>query len=211
MVIYLITIFTAISAILCIRAKYTGSINQLILFKPLTLLLILFMIFTQGWDMNNYKILIICGLIFSLIGDLFLIFPEKHFTKGLVSFLIGHLCYIFAFTVSSGLPKSIWILIPIIIVGIIYLVTILPHTGKLKIPVAIYITIIIVMGWFAIERYTNLQTIGSLYGTIGAIFFIISDAVLAYNKFKNQFYYAELIVLSSYFIAQWLIALSVLV
>jgi uncharacterized membrane protein YhhN len=40
---------------------------------------------------------------------------------------------------------------------------------------------------------------------------MISDAVLAMNKFRKPFVSAELIILTTYFTAQWLLAVSVIV
>ena len=208
--IYLLSILILLSAIVCIRAKYKKSKNQLLLFKPLTLILIILIaIFFPAIDIN-YKIFIVMGLFFSLFGDMFLIFPEKHFTKGLIAFLIGHICYIVAFTISTGFQFTFWIFLPIIIVGMLYLQLIIKYTGKMTIPVIIYISIIIIMGWMAIERFNSLPTNGTFIAAAGAILFMISDATLALNKFRKPFFSAEIIILTTYFTAQWLLAVSVI-
>ena len=67
------------------------------------------------------------------------------------------------------------------------------------------------MGWMAIERFHHLPTLGTVLSMIGAVLFMISDAVLALNKFKKPFFSAEMIILSTYFTAQLLLALSVVV
>ena len=208
--IYLFSILILLSAIVCIRAKYKKSKNQLLIFKPLTLILIILIaIFFPAIDIK-YKIFIISGLIFSIVGDMSLIFPEQHFIKGLIAFLIGHICYIIAFVVSGGFHFTIWIFLPIIIVGMLYLQLIIKYTGKMTIPIIIYISIIIIMGWMAIERFNSLPTNGTFIAAAGAILFMISDAVLALNKFRKPFFSAELIILTTYFTAQWLLAISVI-
>ena len=98
----------------------------------------------------------------------------------------------------------------IIIGGILFLQIILQHTGKMTIPVIIYILIIIIMGWAALERFNDMQTLGAFLSAFGAILFMISDAVLALNKFRKPFFSAELIILLTYFTAQWLLAISVI-
>ncbi|NHZ87308.1 MAG: lysoplasmalogenase, partial [Planctomycetia bacterium] len=160
---------------------------------------------------QNYKIFILSGLLFSLLGDLFLIYPEQHFKKGLLAFLAGHVCYIFAFTVSSGFHFTSWIFFPIVIVGVLYLRIILPYSGDMKIPMVVYIIVITIMGWMAIERLNSILTLGAILATSGAVSFMISDAVLALNKFKKSFNRAELIILTTYYTAQWLLAVSTIV
>ena len=208
--IYLFTLLILLSTLFCIRAKYKKSINQLLIFKPLTLILIILIAILFPAIETRYQIFIIAGLFFSILGDTFLIFSDKYFKYGLIAFLIGHICYIIAFAVSAGFHFTFWIFLPITTIGISYLRMILKHTGKMTIPVIIYIIIIMIMGWTAIERYHILPTMGTSLAAFGAIFFIISDAVLALNKFRKPFLSAELIILITYFSAQWLLAVSVI-
>ena len=109
--IYLFSILSLISAIFCIRAKYKKSKNQLLIFKPLTLILILLIATVSPAIEPSYKIFIVSGLLFSLLGDIFLIYPEQHFKNGLIAFLIGHVCYIVAFSVSTNSHFSFWLFI----------------------------------------------------------------------------------------------------
>ena len=211
LVIYTLTILVLLSAIFCIRAKYKKLKNQLFIFKPLTLILILLIAVIFPAIEPSYKIFIVSGLLFSLIGDMFLIYPEKHFKNGLIAFLIGHVCYIIAFTVSTGFHFTFWIYLPIIIISIFYLRNILPYSGKMKIPIIIYIIVITIMGWMVIERLNSLPTFSSFLAVIGVVLFMISDAVLALNKFRKPFFFAELIILTTYFTAQWLLAVSAIV
>ena len=209
--VYTLSILAFLSGIFCVRAKYRVSKDQLLIFKPLTLLLIISIVLLFPAIEQKYKIFILLGLLFSLLGDVFLIYPKQHFTKGLIAFLIGHIFYIVAFIVSTGFHYTEWIYIPIVVVGIIYLKNILPYSGKKTIPIIIYIFIIAIMGWLALERLNSLQTIGALLSAMGAVLFMISDSILALNKFRKQFQSAELIILSTYYTAQWLLALSAII
>ena len=208
--IYILTLLVLLSAIFCINAKYNKLHIQLLIFKPLSLILIILIDTIFPAIEPNYKIFIVLGLLFSLFGDMFLIYPEQHFKKGLITFLIGHICYIIAFKVSSGVHFTTWIFLPIAIVGTVYLRIIIPYSGKMKIPIIIYIIIIVIMGWMALERLNYAPTLGTALAAIGAVLFLISDAVLALNKFRKPFISSELIVLVTYFTAQWLLALSVI-
>jgi uncharacterized membrane protein YhhN len=211
LVIYLLSILVLFSSIFCIRAKYPISKKQILIFKPLTLILIILIAIIFPTIDLKYKIIIVSGLLFSLLGDTYLIYPEKYFKKGLIAFLLGHICYIIAFIVSSGTHFTLYIFFPITIIGFLYLRSIMPYSGKMKIPIIIYVIIIAIMGWAAMERLNSLHTVGSLIAVLGAVLFMISDGVLALNKFKKPFYSAELIILATYFSAQWLLAVSVIV
>jgi uncharacterized membrane protein YhhN len=61
----------------------------------------------------------------------------------------------------------------------------------------------------AAERYIHVDSPGSLWGLEGAVLFLISDGVLAINRFMRSFRAAQAVILTTYFTAQWLIALSV--
>jgi len=66
-----------------------------------------------------------------------------------------------------------------------------------------------VMVGSAAERYIQVGSTSSLLGLCGAVLFLISDGILAVNRFLRPFRAAQAIILSTYFVAQWLIALSV--
>ncbi len=209
--IYTLSILALLTGTICIRAKYKVSKYQLLIFKSLTLILIISIVLIFPTTEQKYKLLILSGLLFSLLGDVYLIFPKQHFKKGLIAFLVGHICYIVAFIVSTGIHYTVWIYLPLATIGIIYLKNIVPYLGKTTIPIIIYVIIIAIMGWMALERLYSLRTIGALIAASGAVLFMISDSILAMNKFRKSFHSAELIILSTYFIAQWFLALSVII
>src|SRR5688572_18694162 len=91
----ILSVLTFISAILTVYFEYSDR-RFAYLFKPLTLVLIISIVCFYGSDKSFYRSAILAGLVFSLIGDTFLINP-KNFVPGLISFLIAHLCYIAAF------------------------------------------------------------------------------------------------------------------
>jgi iron(III) transport system permease protein len=107
----------AISAFIHIRAEYRGPRRNVYIFKPLTTsLIILTALLLPDAVPAPYKWLIIAGLLFSLGGDVFLMLPQDRFVFGLVSFLIAHLFYIAAFTLTrTNAPgKPIWHIILIL-------------------------------------------------------------------------------------------------
>lgn len=205
-----LTILIALSAILHIRAEYAKKLSLVYVFKPLTTCLIIVLCVLQTPEISPaYKYLILCGLACSLVGDVFLMLPSDQFIAGLVSFLFAHVFYIIAFTRDAGFHITYVFVGLIGLLGGIVLVTVLAHTGRLTGPVIVYTGVILVMLWQALERWYAAATPSALLAVIGACLFVFSDFILAYNKFVRQFKSARLLNLSTYFAAQWCIALSV--
>ena len=158
--------------------------------------------------LSFYKYTIIAGLVFSMAGDIFLMLPSDRFVAGLVAFLVAHIFYIVAF--MSEISTLIWWpLIPLGLYGIVIYFILAPYLGKLKPPVLIYIVVILIMAWLTWERWSQTHQIRALLAYIGAILFIISDTILAINRFRGAFKPARILNLTTYFAAQCLIAGSV--
>lgn len=198
------------SALLHIRAEYKGPRVHVYLFKPLTMVFII-LLALQGArpDASLYKYAILAGLGFSLVGDIFLMLPLKRVIAGLASFLVAHLCYIVAFSAGIRLGVSGFLPALFLLYVIIMFVVLFPHLGEMKLPVLVYELVIVMMAWRAVERWAQIGDTGALLALAGAILFVISDSVWATNRFVRRYKSAQALILSSYFCAQWLIALSV--
>ena len=210
MLVAILTILAFFSALLTILSAYQKRHLTHYLFKPLTLVFII-VIALQAKHATSpfYRQAIIAGLIFSLAGDIFLMLPQDRFIPGLVSFLAAHVFYIAAFTWESGWALSFYTLIPFVIYGSLVMRALWPHLGKMRLPVVMYMLAILLMGWTAAGRRLLTEQEGSLLAFLGALLFIASDSALALEKFKRPFRSAQLLILSTYFTAQWLIALSI--
>jgi uncharacterized membrane protein YhhN len=156
-----------------------------------------------------YKYGIMAGLACSLVGDIFMMLRPKRFTEGLASFLVAHLFYIAAFLSVLKFQFTLWPLFPLILYVFIMMRILYPRLGKMKIPVIIYVLVIMTMARLAVERYLQVQEAKTLLVLIGALLFVISDSLLATNRFARPFRQAQFFILSSYFAAQWLITMSI--
>lgn len=195
------------TALIHIKAKYRDAKIAEYIFKPGTTLLII-LVAILGNTSGNYKTAIITGLVFSLFGDIFLMLDESKFIMGLVSFLLAHIAYIFAFNISVS-NYNVSLIFPFMIYGYLIFQYLSPGLKEMKIPVIVYLVIILLMGTSAANRYYFNRDILNLYAFSGSLLFMASDSTLAINKFRNKFYLAELIILTTYYIAQLLIAFSV--
>lgn len=156
-----------------------------------------------------YKTLVLAGLAFSLLGDVALMFPDKWFTAGLVAFLAAQVLYILAFKPLPGHPVSPATFLPFVLFGLLMFFLLAPKLGPMKIPVFVYIAAITTMAGFAATRFVDRGGKRPLLAFVGAVLFLISDSVLAYDRFARKVPGARLIILGTYFPAQLLIALSV--
>lgn len=206
----MLSILALISGVLHIRAEYFGPQKHIYLFKPLTMVFIILMALSLDPISDTYKILILIGLLFSVGGDVFLMLPQDRFIPGLISFLIAHIFYIIAFAIEGDLPIVIWVAVPLLIFGAGMVAILLPTLGEMKIPVMVYMLVILTMGWMAIGRWLDTEQTGTWLAALGATLFMASDAVLAYDRFKQPFRLARVAILGTYFSAQWLIALSIM-
>jgi len=205
-----LSLLAAVSGALHISSEYRGPRALGYVTKPLTTsALIAIAWLAPGAAPEPYRELIVLGLIFSLAGDVFLMLPSDRFLPGLVSFLIAHLLYIAAFSGVDGFQLSPLPLAPFALASAVLLRLLWPHLARMKLPVLFYVGVIVTMGWQAAAQWSLVAETWALLALLGAILFTISDAALALNRFRAPFASAQATILTTYYLAQWLIALPV--
>ncbi len=204
-----LTVSVVIAALITIRADYSPTRRWFYLFKPLTTILILLIALASPLlGRNPYVFWVAVGLAFSLAGDIFLMLSDKRFIWGLASFLVAHLCYILAFSLWAGFRESPWLSLPFIIVALGILTQIAPRARRLRWPVTVYGLALLAMAWRAFAAWAILGSRPAFLAALGAILFVISDTSLGVNRFVRRFRWAQVVVLSTYYAAQALIAWS---
>ena len=180
------------------------------LFKPLATILILSIAFRNRRKLaDSYSLWITTGLLCSLVGDVLLIWPSLFFLAGLSAFLLAHIAYLAAFTRDVKFPArpSIWFSYLAIAVALYaFLYPNLPV--RLRLAVFIYSALLSSMAAQAMGRAILLKTTPSYRAAIGAIFFMLSDFLLAFDRFHVLILLAPVLILIPYYLAQWLIAHS---
>lgn len=207
-----LTLAVAISALLAIRAHYIGpgGRRQVYLFKPLTTALILALaVLTPSAD-PRYQFAIAVGLALSLVGDVFLMLPRDRFLPGLVSFLLALLAYLIAFTRGLRYEAAALPFVAYGVVGAALFALLWPRLSRrLRAPVAVYVVVITLMAGVALARWLELGGRPPLAAAVGAGLFVVSDALLALDRFRWTFHSARAVVSGIYWAAQYLIAVSV--
>jgi uncharacterized membrane protein YhhN len=150
---------------------------------------------------------VLAGLLCSLAGDVALMWPRQGFLPGLVSFLLAHLAYLWAFTRAPSAWRPgrcpLW-----------------PTRGwrrpschccgrvcrrRCACPVLAYVACLAAMAAQAAVVWRSGAERGAVLALGGGLF-MVSDALLATNKFAGPLPLASLWVLASYWAAQWCIA-----
>jgi uncharacterized membrane protein YhhN len=185
--------------------------------KPSVIVALLAWLWSIG-GFYGHPLWFVIGLVFSLIGDIFLMLPTKLFSAGLIAFLLAHVAYLIGFNDSLP-PLNLVSMILATMVGITAF-----HVGReilssltssryhrLRLPVIIYILTISLMLLSAVVTLVRPEwSVGSsLLVSAGAILFAISDTILAWNKFVAPLKREKLAVIISYHIGQISIILGV--
>ncbi|WP_213957374.1 MULTISPECIES: lysoplasmalogenase family protein [unclassified Variovorax] len=180
-----------------------------VVFKPMALLLLIAFVIVRApreGVVTRFHAWLIAGLVASLAGDVLLMWPQ-FFVPGLVCFLLAHLAYIALFRMGVGLfPRRVALAATLAVGAAMYAV--LWFGGlpvALRAPVGLYVIVIACMAAQAIGRATVTADAAARWVAVGACFFMLSDALLAMNRFVTPLPLASLWVLATYYAAQMLI------
>lgn len=189
--------------------------------KPFLMPLLMIYFAVSSTEKNSILNFGLLALLFSWIGDVVLMFQERgelYFMLGLGSFLVAHLIYIYTYKKAwwekeeNGLLPTQRVRYVFILVlagcGLVYVL--LPKLGDLMVPVIIYASVIVAMAIFALNRfgYTSQASFGLVF--FGAILFMMSDSILAVNKFMEPLSMAGFWIMFTYILAQFTIVRGLL-
>lgn len=154
------------------------------------------------------------ALVFSLLGDILLMFVDQSphfFTAGLVSFLTAHVLYILVFLKARNRAKKPWLFLTILIVyGCSLFYVLKDHLGVMLLPVFFYMLVILTMATSAFLRKGSVRVLSYNLVLSGAILFLISDSLLAVNKFYEPLAYSNISIMFTYASAQIFIVFGLL-
>lgn len=176
--------------------------------KPAATALALAMALRAG---GAYARAIAVGLAFAIGGDVFLMLPGDFFLYGLICFLLTHLAYIFALTrgVRFAARPAVFAGFTLVAAGIVALLW--PGVpGAMRGPVIGYALVISAMAAQAVTRARLAPSPAARLALWGSLLFLFSDTVLAFNRFRAPVPASPLLVLGSYYAAQYLFAASAL-
>ena len=206
------TTFFFIAAIADIWGIITTNETVQIIAKPmlLTLLAVVYLV-----SVKKPILWYVVGMFFCFIGDVLLMFEGANFfIFGLSAFLLAHVVYIKI--TSNFLQRDLTVRMissafPFVFFFGILMYLIYPNLGEMLIPVAVYGIVISTFGSIAFLNYREEKSTENLWLFIGAAIFILSDSLIALNKFyeTNEIYGVSIMV--TYILAQFLICKAMIV
>ena len=140
---------------------------------------------------------------------------DGYFIAGLISFLLAHLFYLWAFTITylnnheiALIKRQGWVLVLVIGYGILFFREIKEHVGSLIGPVMLYTAAITIMLLMAVNRFGRVGRASFWLVASGAALFVASDSILAWNKFVESLPGSHFLIMLTYGVAQLLIVLG---
>ena len=148
--------------------------------------------------------LILAGLGVSMVADIAI---GTSFIAGLALFLLAHILYIIAFAPKASWRTGLLAIIPYGAAAAFVAPVILAGAGQqgMFVPVLVYISCITVMAATLLAAYIK-QKGTFIYSAFGGALFFVSDSVLGYRTFVDNFSLAGVVILVTYWLAQLLIA-----
>lgn len=170
--------------------------------KPATTALLVGVALALTPDDGAQRAWFVAALVLSLAGDVFLMLPRDAFVPGLASFLVAHLAYI------AGLAReadgaTVLMAVPVAMDAVLGSRIVPATDARLRGPVVAYMVVITAMGCVAAAT-------GDGRAFVGAVVFMASDSMIAWNRFVRPFPSARLAIMSTYHLAQALLVLSLL-
>lgn len=177
--------------------------------KPLLMPVLMGYYLSVSSQVNRF---LLSALFFSLLGDILLLDKSQYFVYGLGCFLISQLIYValfFAAVKNGSISNWIKAIVPFALYLLILLRLLFPNLDAFFIPVLIYALAICLFGVISLMQVLeNKFQAGWLLS--GSVLFILSDSMIAINKFYQPFEGAGIAIMTTYVAAQFLIVQFVL-
>lgn len=211
--------FTALFFVIVMIELFSNTISALSSFhnvaKPLILFSLILFFYLEGKHLEaKTRTIMLVALVFSLIGDVLLMFDHvsmNYFLAGLISFLVAHIMYIIVFLQKKNAfkkPVPLIVVLLIYVLGLFYIL--FDRLGTMLIPVIAYILVILTMTITASLRKGTVPNLSYSLVLVGALLFVVSDSFIAVNKFYNEISSSHLIIMSTYALAQYCIVMGIL-
>ncbi len=211
-------VLTFLAAALDWYAVYKGWKKLEYFLKPVTMVFLFSWLIAATGGLSGITLWFGIGLILSMAGDIFLMLPKEQFIAGLVAFLLAHVAYIIGFNASLPpfTPLGLFFVTVVAAIGKELYTKIaagLEEKGKsaLQKPVLAYTAVIAVMllsALFSLFR-ADWSLGAALTVSLGAALFMLSDAILAWNKFVAPIRNGRVMNMAAYHLGQIILIVGV--
>ncbi|CAN5582372.1 lysoplasmalogenase [soil metagenome] len=188
-------------------ASYTERRPYELVLKPLTMVVLIAATAVMPDPVSDTaRWIILIALIWSLAGDVCLLFAERFFLSGLVAFLLAHVAYTIAMLQIDVVPPllmlgTVAVLIAAAVVGSRIIRGVQETEPAMVGPVVAYLAVISFMVVAAIGT-------GTPFAIVGALLFYASDGFIGWNRFVEELPYRNLLVMVTYHLGQVGLVLS---
>jgi uncharacterized membrane protein YhhN len=190
--------------------------------KPLTMVALFLLLALVGFFQSLPLIFFGVGVLFSLVGDMFLLFSDRWFIPGLVAFLLAHVSYIIGFNIPLPNVSAYWGLLVALVLAFsaarllrrIFAGLAASGKNKLILPVLVYgvvITLMLLSALLTLYRADWPSPLAAGLAAFGAMLFFFSDVTLAWNRFVSPVKNGRLIYMVAYHLGQIALIVGVLV
>ncbi len=202
----IINMLIVVSAILAMIMELLGHRTVYLVLKPLTTILVISLLFVVPKSQHSrFKSIMLAALLFCLMGDILLMFPA-YFVFGLAAFLMAHLLFAFGFINLKGFRSHWASFVTLYVIGGLLFFWLKPGLGQFMVPVTVYVVVICFMAWQGIGLFLREKRKEFLWIGIAVLLFMFSDTMIAIAKFKTDFDYSSILILSTYWLSIGLIA-----
>ena len=180
-------------------------------FKPFLMLTLMGVYVFSSGKKNKWFLL---ALAFSFLGDVLLLDKENMFLFGIAAFLMTQLIYIGLILKrinETTLQQRILAVLPFLIYITFLIMLLKDNLGEYLIPVIVYAITIGIFGIVSLLNYLKFKTRSGQLLLIGAVLFILSDSMIALNKFYEPRDFYPVAIMVTYVLAQLIIMRSMLV
>ena len=150
------------------------------------------------------------GLIFSLLGDIFMNWPNDYSLEAMGLFVIAHLFYIKAF---GWKPRGYESALFCFTSGFVSFMFLLPGIKGRMLQTAVFMHCALIMAtwWRTIARWQHFPSLVNLLGVAGSLSFAVSDFIIGLDtwKFPKRVPYAMVMIMATYYLAQLLLTISI--
>lgn len=214
---YILIILAFIFAALESLALWKGWRQLEFVAKPAVMVCLFIWLFTTA-GLEGPLLWFGIGILFSLAGDVALLFIERFFMLGLVAFLLAHIAYLIGFNIPLPESPGMWAFVLAIVIGLSaarllrrLVASVRTTNARLVTPVIVYSTVITLMllsAMLTLSRPDWAATPAVLV-SLGAFLFYLSDIVLAWNKFVSPIKNGRMLNIGLYHLGQIAIVVGV--
>jgi uncharacterized membrane protein YhhN len=210
----LLHLLFAVIVIIELTGRLVGNIQLEYFVKPLIMIwvAVYFMLFKKK---STFTFPVLIAFFFSWVGDNFLMFSEKNelfFFAGVGGFFCAQVTYIYLFSKyreregQGYLQRHLWISLFFMAYVAGMLLLLFPGLeGMMKPIITIYALSLMGMSMVALNRSGRVGVTSFKLVFMGSLLFLLSDSMIAFNKFHSAIPLAGFLIMVTYIAAQYMI------